>query len=82
MKGTLYYKFPLFAAMLVAVMVLLGAYTRLVDSGLGIWTVTMGLLPVVDTGHLLGGFTTLALLWLLLSLAGIALNLGRHSETP
>jgi heme A synthase len=82
MKCTLYYKFPLFATMLVATVVLPGAYTRLVDSGLGIWTVAMGLLAVVDTGHLIGGFTTLALLWLLLALAGIAHNLGRQSETP
>ena len=82
MKCTLYYKFPLFATMLVAVVALPGAYTRLVASGLGIWTVTNGLLPVVDMGHLLGGFTTLALLWLLLALVGIAHNLGRLSETP
>ena len=82
MKCTLDYKFPLFATMLVAVVALPGAYTRLVASGLGIWAVTMGLLPVVDTGHLLGGFTTLALLWLLLALVGIAHNLGRLSKTP
>ena len=82
MKCTLYYKLPLFATMLVAAVVLPGAYTRLVDSGLGIWTVAMDLLAVVDTGHLIGGFTTLALLWLLLALAGIAHNLGRQSETP
>ena len=35
------------------------------QAALGMWTVTMGLLPVVVMGHLLGGFTTLALLWLL-----------------
>jgi len=155
MKNTFYYKFTLFAILFAAVVVLLGAYTRLVDAGLGcpdwpgcygfltvpdtheeiriaeeayphapvethkawpemvhryfagtlgliiallaflaikarkdaaqplvlplillalvifqaalgMWTVTMGLLPVVVMGHLLGGFTTLALLWLLL----------------
>jgi cytochrome c oxidase assembly protein subunit 15 len=155
MKSTFYYKFTLFAILFAAVVVLLGAYTRLVDAGLGcpdwpgcygfltvpdtheeikiaeeayphasvethkawpemvhryfagtlgliiallaflaikarkdaaqplvlplillalvifqaalgMWTVTMGLLPVVVMGHLLGGFTTLALLWLLL----------------
>jgi cytochrome c oxidase assembly protein subunit 15 len=30
---------------------------------LGMWTVTLKLLPVVVMGHLLGGFSTLALLW-------------------
>lgn len=33
---------------------------------LGMWTVTMGLLPITVVGHLLGGFTMLALLLLLL----------------
>jgi cytochrome c oxidase assembly protein subunit 15 len=33
---------------------------------LGMWTVTMMLLPIVVMGHLLGGFTLLASLWLLL----------------
>jgi len=32
----------------------------------GMWTVTLKLWPQVVTAHLLGGFTTLALLWLLL----------------
>lgn len=32
----------------------------------GMWTVTLNLWPQVVTAHLLGGFTTLALLWLLL----------------
>lgn len=32
---------------------------------LGMWTVTMALMPVVVMGHLLGGFTTVALLFLL-----------------
>ncbi len=31
----------------------------------GMWTVTLNLWPQVVTGHLLGGFTTLSLLWLL-----------------
>jgi len=31
---------------------------------LGMWTVTWKLKPIVVMGHLLGGFTTLALLWL------------------
>jgi cytochrome c oxidase assembly protein subunit 15 len=33
---------------------------------LGMWTVTLQLKPVVVMGHLLGGFTTLGLLWWLL----------------
>jgi len=33
---------------------------------LGMWTVTWKLLPTVVMGHLLGGFLTLSLLWLLL----------------
>ncbi len=33
---------------------------------LGMWTVTMMLLPIVVMGHLLGGFTLLSCLWLLL----------------
>jgi len=39
----------------------------------GMWTVTLKLWPQVVTTHLLGGFTTLALLWLL------ALRLARHT---
>ena len=35
------------------------------QAALGMWTVTMGLLPIIVMGHLLGGFTTLALLLLL-----------------
>ncbi len=35
------------------------------QAALGMWTVTLGLLPVVVMGHLLGGFTTLSLLLLL-----------------
>ncbi len=35
------------------------------QAALGMWTVTMGLLPIIVMGHLLGGFATLALLWLL-----------------
>jgi len=35
------------------------------QAALGMWTVTLGLLPVVVMGHLLGGFTTLSLLFLL-----------------
>ena len=35
------------------------------QAALGMWTVTMNLLPVVVMGHLLGGFTVLACLFLL-----------------
>lgn len=35
------------------------------QAALGMWTVTMGLLPITVMGHLLGGFITLALLLLL-----------------
>lgn len=35
------------------------------QAALGMWTVTMKLMPVVVMGHLLGGFTTLCLLFLL-----------------
>ncbi len=31
---------------------------------LGMWTVTLGLLPIIVTAHLFGGFATLTLLWL------------------
>lgn len=37
----------------------------LLQAVLGMWTVTWKLNPLVVTGHLLGGFMTLALLWLL-----------------
>ena len=52
-KGTPF-KLPLF---LLAFVILQGAF--------GAWTVTLKLWPQVVTGHLLGGFTTLSLLWLL-----------------
>lgn len=35
------------------------------QGALGMWTVTLGLLPVVVMGHLLGGFTSISLLLLL-----------------
>ncbi|MBV7298692.1 COX15/CtaA family protein [Enterovibrio paralichthyis] len=35
------------------------------QAALGMWTVTMNLMPVVVMGHLLGGFTTVTLLFLL-----------------
>ena len=33
---------------------------------LGMWTVTMSLSPIIVTAHLIGGFTTLVLIWILL----------------
>jgi len=47
-------KLPLFIACLVVF-----------QGALGMWTVTMKLMPIVVMGHLLGGFTTLCLLFLL-----------------
>jgi cytochrome c oxidase assembly protein subunit 15 len=49
--------------------------TVMFQAALGMWTVTMGLLPVIVMGHLLGGFTTLSLLMLLF------LNI-RHGNAP
>ena len=68
------WKLPLF---LVALVILQGAF--------GAWTVTLKLWPQVVTAHLLGGFTTLALLWLLLLRLGfgekwkVAPTLRRHA---
>ncbi|OZB03214.1 MAG: cytochrome B, partial [Idiomarina sp. 34-48-12] len=36
------------------------------QAALGMWTVTMNLQPLIVMGHLLGGFTTISLLYLLL----------------
>lgn len=36
----------------------------------GMWTVTLNLWPQVVTAHLMGGFTTLALIWLLIQRTG------------
>ncbi len=50
---------------------------------LGMWTVTEKLLPLVVMGHLLGGFTILALLWLLalrLGNCSFIQNIGQHSK--
>ena len=35
------------------------------QAAFGAWTVTLKLWPQVVTGHLIGGFTTLSLMWLL-----------------
>lgn len=47
---------------LVAMVILQGAF--------GMWTVTLKLWPQVVTAHLLGGFTTLSMLWLLVQRSG------------
>lgn len=39
--------------------------TVLFQAALGMWTVTLLLSPMIVTGHLLGGFATLSLAWLL-----------------
>lgn len=49
---------PLFLPLFILLMVIFQA-------ALGMWTVTMKLMPIVVMGHLLGGFTTLCLLFLL-----------------
>lgn len=45
------------------------------QAALGMWTVTLGLLPIIVMGHLLGGFITLTLLLLLF------LNIRHHNPT-
>ena len=40
-------------------------FVILCQAAFGAWTVTLKLWPQVVTGHLLGGFTTLSLIWLL-----------------
>ncbi|MBX2807363.1 MAG: COX15/CtaA family protein [Cellvibrionaceae bacterium] len=42
----------------------------IVQAAFGMWTVTLKLWPQVVTAHLLGGFATLSLLWLLLQRLG------------
>jgi cytochrome c oxidase assembly protein subunit 15 len=53
---------------LVALVILQGAF--------GAWTVTLKLWPQVVTAHLLGGFATLSLLWLLCLRLGIGGGIG------
>lgn len=45
---------------------------------LGMWTVTLKLKPLIVMGHLLGGFTTLALLWWWRLTAGVAAGSSRR----
>ncbi len=63
------WKLPL---ILVALVILQGAF--------GAWTVTLKLWPQVVTAHLLGGFSTLGLLWLLLLRLGFGGTLGVASK--
>jgi cytochrome c oxidase assembly protein subunit 15 len=51
------------------------------QAALGMWTVTLGLYPVVVLGHLLGGFAILALLWLLWLLQAQHLRHRTGTET-
>ena len=60
-------KLPL---ILLAMVILQGAF--------GAWTVTLKLWPQVVTAHLLGGFATLSLLWLL----ALRLGMGRSWQVP
>ena len=50
--------YPVFLPLLILAIVIFQA-------ALGMWTVTLKLMPIVVMGHLLGGFTTLCLLFLL-----------------
>jgi cytochrome c oxidase assembly protein subunit 15 len=52
-----------------------------VQAAFGMWTVTLKLWPQVVTAHLLGGFTTLALIWLL-RLRLIARAKAQEAITP
>jgi len=51
-------RYPVFLPLLILCIVIFQA-------ALGMWTVTLKLMPIVVMGHLLGGFTTLCLLFLL-----------------
>lgn len=61
---------------LLALVILQGAF--------GAWTVTMKLWPQVVTAHLLGGFATLSLLWLLCLRLGVGSgwNVAERIRTP
>ena len=48
------------------------------QAAFGLWTVTLKLWPQVVTTHLVGGFTTLALLWLLRLRLGASTSLARR----
>jgi cytochrome c oxidase assembly protein subunit 15 len=61
---------------LLALVILQGAF--------GAWTVTLKLWPQVVTAHLLGGFATLSLLWLLCLRLGVGAGwqVASHLKTP
>ena len=52
------------------------------QAAFGAWTVTLKLWPQVVTAHLLGGFTTLSLLWLLLLRQGALPGVHRGLPMP
>lgn len=54
----------------------------LCQAAFGAWTVTLKLWPQVVTGHLLGGFTTLSLIWLLYLRQGGASSLVQALPAP
>lgn len=49
---------------------------------LGMWTVTLKLLPIIVTQHLLGGFSILSLLWLLKLMASPSLARAHSDCVP
>jgi cytochrome c oxidase assembly protein subunit 15 len=54
----------------------------LCQAAFGAWTVTLKLWPQVVTAHLLGGFTTLSLLWLVLLRQGVFSSIHRGLPVP
>jgi len=54
----------------------------LCQAAFGAWTVTLKLWPQVVTAHLLGGFTTLSLLWILLLKQGAFRSIHRGLPAP
>ena len=54
----------------------------LCQAAFGAWTVTLKLWPQVVTAHLLGGFTTLSLLWLVLLRQGVFPSIHRGLPAP
>ena len=52
------------------------------QAAFGAWTVTLKLWPQVVTAHLLGGFTTLSLMWLIFVRQGGANALSKGLEAP
>ena len=56
------------------------AFLVMLQGAFGAWTVTLKLWPQVVTAHLLGGFATLALLWLLALRLGVGDGLAVHAR--